>query len=150
MSGSLLTGTFKNILAGPYEFNYREREFGKMVRIGRLLLEKKIIQGFRIRSRRKLESLCGCQMHDAVPTFRGSHDSPQRRNILEKTRHHSVSGDHEIFNQFRGTILLLLYNVQNLVVQHQRTHFVGLKVQSSMTVTLILQLLSDFILQLEL
>ena len=40
-------------------------------------------------------------------------------------------GDHEIFDQLGGRILLLLGDVNDLFIQDDRMHFVGVDVQSS-------------------
>lgn len=99
---------------------------------------------------RKPTSLGGGKLHDAIPAFGRPHDSPQGGNILEKARHDAIGGHHEVLDQFRGPVLLLLHYVDDFLVQHERMKFVGLQAEGSVLVALIFQLLCDFILQPEL
>ncbi len=89
-----------------------------MIGIRRLALQEEIIQRLGVGSRGKLFSLRGCQLRDSVPTFRSTHDAPQRGNFLQQPGDDAVGSNHKIFNQFRGAILLLLHNTNDLLVKH--------------------------------
>ena len=89
-------------------------------------------------------------MYDPVPAFGRAHDPAQRRHILEKTRHHSIGGHHEILNQFCGPVFLLLDHVHDFLVDHERTKFVSLQTERPIPMTLVFKLLCNLVLQSEL
>src|SRR5258708_24323979 len=91
VSGGIYAGTFKNMLAGTNEFDHRKRKISKMIQIGCLLLEEKIIQRFGIGLRRKLASLCGCQLHDTVPALRSSQPQRDRKSTRLNSSHQIIS-----------------------------------------------------------
>ena len=62
----------------------------------------------------------------------------------------SVGGDHEIFDQLGGAILLLLDDVGDLVVDEHGTDFDGFDIERAMPVALLLERLRDGVLQFEL
>jgi hypothetical protein len=64
--------------------------------------------------------------------------------------HNSVGRDHEIFDQLGGGIFFLMDHVDDLIIQHERTHFVGLQAECSLLEALLLQLLCNFILKFKL
>ena len=64
------------------------------------------------------------------------HDAAQRRNFFQHSRHYAIGSDHEVFNQLGGVIFLLLLHVDNLIIQHEWTEFIGLEVESSVFKTL--------------
>jgi hypothetical protein len=65
-------------------------------------------------------------------------------------RHHAVGGNHEVLNQLGGVILLLLHHVDHLRIQHQRKHFVGLKVERTIFIAPTPQFLRHLVLQAQL
>ncbi len=65
-------------------------------------------------------------------------------------RHYAIGGDHEVFDQFGGVVLLLIHQVNDLLIEHDRAHFAGFDVQCALPVALIPQRLRGFILQFEL
>ena len=59
-------------------------------------------------------------------------------------------GDHEVFNQFRGVVLLFSYHVDHLLIHHDRLQFAALEVERAMAEALILERLRNRVLQFEL
>ena len=100
-----------------------------MIRICRFRRSQEIVQGFGVGLRGKFLALCGGELHDAVPALGSAHDAAQGRNIFQLARDHSIRGNHKVFDQLGGAVLLLLHDIDHLFVQHQRMNFVGLKVQ---------------------
>ena len=126
MSGSDVARAFENVLAGANELDHGQGKIGEVIGIGGLAAQQEIIQRFGIGLRGKFFPLLAAQLNDAIPALGRTHDAAQRRNLLQQTSDHAVGGNHEVFNQFGGTILLLLHDIDDLIVEHQ-----GLKIRRS-------------------
>ena len=99
-----------------------------MIRICRFLPDQEIVQCFGIRLCGKARALARSELHNAIPPFGRAHDSPQGGNILQFPCHYSIRGNHKVFDELGGAVLLLLYDVDHLFIQHQWMNFVRLKV----------------------
>ena len=69
---------------------------------------------------------------------------------MQQPGHDSVGRHHEVFNQIRSAIPLLLHNVDYLFVEDERMHLIGLQVESTVLETLALEFLRDVTLQFKL
>jgi hypothetical protein len=137
---------FEHILAGADKFNHGERDVGEVIGIGRLAPQQEIVQRFGIGLRGELSAFCGGQLHDPIPALGCAHDTAQGRNVLESSGDNPVGGNHEIFNEFRRTVLLLLHDINDLIVEYQRLKFIRLQTQCAVLKTLAFQILRNFIL----
>src|SRR4029077_3875424 len=95
-------------------------------------------------------ALRGCELRDAIPALGSFHDAAQRGDIEQGAGDDFVGGDHEVFDEIGGRILLFFYNVDDLVVQHDGTDFDGLDVQGAVQIALLLQCLRHTVLQFQL
>ncbi len=74
----------------------------------------------------------------------------REETFSQEARNDSVGGNHEVFDQIRGAVLLLLHDIDDLIVQHKGMHLVGLQVERTVLEALGLELLRDFILKFQL
>src|SRR5579872_5534223 len=118
-----------------------------MIWVGCPALNEKVVKRFGIGIRWKSIAVSGGELHDPIPAFGLLNDAPQRRNFVEHPRYDTIGGDHEILNQLGGMILLLLFDINDLLVKNEGMHFVGLDIERSIFVTLAAQPLRHFILQ---
>ena len=102
-----------------------------MVRIGGFARLQEIVEGFRVRYGRQLAALLRGQGHNAVPAFGRFHHAPDGRDfrVAERTRHHSVGGDHEIFDQFACAVLLAGANALNFSIDNEDLGLDAVKVE---------------------
>jgi len=117
-----ISGALEDILARSHQFDDRERKVGKMIGIGSLTLDQKIIERFGIWNAGKLAAVLGREFYNPGPAFRGLHHAPDRRHFvaIEHARHDFIGGDHEIFDEFGCAIFLPLHKVHDLFVEDQR------------------------------
>jgi hypothetical protein len=90
------------------------------------------------------------ELHNPPPALGGLYHASDRRDIvgLQHSRDHSVSGDHEVFDEFSRTIFCLLLNADNFIVENYGAGFNGFDVQGAMPIPLIPECLRIPVLQL--
>ena len=107
-----------------------------MIGVGRLALSSKSFSAF--------ESGCAGSFSPLVAArARCDPNAPEcvrcaatRRHFLEQPGDDSVGRNHEVFDQVGRAILLLLYHIDDLIVQHQRMNFIRLQVQRAVLLAL--------------
>ena len=123
-----------------------------MVRIGGFARLQKIVERLGVSDRGKLAALLRRESHNAVPAFRRFYYAPDGGNpgFFQRSGHHAIGGDHKIFNQLRGAVLLLLLQVNDLVIEDYGMNFSGFNIERAVAIAFILERLRHFILQFEL
>src|SRR5205085_9030238 len=147
-----IAGPLQNVLSGPHQFNDSEREVRKVIGVCRLGPGQKFVQCFGIRLRRQLLTLPRGQLYDSVPSLRASDYAPDAGYLflVKHTSNRAINSDHELFNEFRSSVLALAGDVEYFMIGNNGLHLDRIYVETTLTMPLAFERLGHLVLQLQL
>ena len=149
MSRPRLAGALHDVLAPSEQLDDAEREVGKPEGVGRASPDEERRQRRGIGRGRQRVAESGGDLADLLPALRGPHHAAKRREalVLQVARGDAVGRDHEVLDQLRRPVPLLLLEVDDVAVGHDRARLEHLEVERAVLVPAGRERLRDAILQ---
>ncbi len=149
MARRLVARKIGGVFARAQQLDDGQRQIGEAQRIGLPRLGQEGFQRLRIGRVGQRRPVLRGDLDDPLPAFGRAHHAPDRRELLrhEKLRHRAVGRDHEILDDLFRAVLLIDFQIAQLLAVEDRPGLQRFQAERAMLVAVFVQFLGGRVLQ---